>query len=131
MPENLQTYLLIWLTTEAVLIFITWVFFAAVMRFKMLHDAGRLQFKRHPLRWVLAHVALAIGLILDTLVNWRFCTVAGLELPHEFLTTSRLNRWYNNKGTGLLDRWRRWLATYFGDELLDEIDPDGKHIKES
>lgn len=125
----MKIFFIYWLLTEVVLIFVTWVFFAAVMRFQMLRDAGKLEFSRHPLRWVMAHIALAIGLVLDTLVNWRFCTIAGMEIPKEFLTTARLNRWYGSTDTGLLARWRRWLAGYFGDELLDDVDPSGKHIK--
>lgn len=126
---SLREFFIYWAISEAALIFITWVFYAAVMRFRMLRDAGKLEFKRHPLRWAMAYTALAIGLVLDTLVNWRFCTIAGLELPKEFLTTARLNRWYGANGDGVLTRWRRWLAGYFGDELLNDVDPDGQHIK--
>lgn len=126
---SIQQFFIYWALSEAALIFITWVFFSAVMRFQMLRDAGKLEFRHHPLRWIMAHVALWVGLVLDTLVNWRFCTVSGLEFPKEFLTTKRLNRWYNTPGNGLLTRWRRWLAGYFGDELLNDVDPSGEHIK--
>lgn len=124
-------------------IYITWVFYTAVMRLRMVRDAGKLTFKHTPVRVTFAYLTLFVGLILDTLVNLIICTVIGFELPKlelridlrtflkesEWLTTARLNRWYASTETNLIWRWRRGLAKLFGEELLDDIDPDGKHIK--
>lgn len=111
------------------LMYATWVFFAAVMRLRDVRDAGKLVFSAHPVRFIFAYATLFIGLILDTLVNWLVCTVIGLELPKEFLTTARLNRWYSSTDESVIARYRKVLAKWFGEELLDDLDPDGKHIK--
>lgn len=111
------------------LMYITWVFFTAVMRLREVRDSGRLEFTNHPIRFIFAYVTLFAGLLLDTAVNWIICTVIGIEFPKEFLTTARLNRWYSSTNESGLARYRKLLAKWFGEELLDEIDPDGKHVK--
>ncbi|HEY6019803.1 MAG TPA: hypothetical protein VIY48_07830 [Candidatus Paceibacterota bacterium] len=114
----------------ALMMYITWVFFTAIMRLREVRDAGKLAFWPHPVRFVFAYLTLSVGLMLDTAVNWIICTPLGLEFPGEFLTTARLNRWYSAPDDGkLITQWRRELAKWFGDELLNDIDPDGKHIK--
>jgi len=99
----------------------TWIYFCAIMRLQMVRDAGQLQ---GIIRWI-AYPNLAIGLVLDTLLNWFIVSILLLELPQEFLTTKRLCRWYENAPLS----WRGKLAAWMGRALLNPIDPSGKHIK--
>ena len=92
------------------------------MRLQEVRDKGLLKGK---VLCAFAYPNLFVGLILDTLVNIFIMSVLFLELPHEFLTTARLCRWYETAPLS----WRGKLAVWFGDTLLNPIDPSGKHIK--
>ena len=98
----------------------TWIYFCAIMRLQQVRDAGQL----NGIMKLIAYPNLAIGLVLDTLLNWTVCTVVFLELPREFLTTTRLCRLYVPGS----DAWRSRLADWFGRMLLNPIDPDGIHV---
>jgi len=126
-----------------ILVYITWVYYTAVMRLREVRDAGKLELKRNPIRVAFAYATLLIGLVLDTIVNLIACTLISGELPKielhkglrgflresEWLTTARLNRWYSSSDDSLIWRWRSGVAKWTGAELLDDIDPDGKHVK--
>lgn len=94
------------------------VFYAAVMNIKRVRDAGKLtKFGK-----VLGYPTLAIGLLLDLMVNTFVMTVILLEVPQEFTVTSRLSR--HIKGQG----WRKSVAAWFA-PLLDPLDPSGVHLE--
>ena len=136
-----------WGGISILLIFITWVFFLAVMRLREMRDAGKLAFKVSPILCVNAYLALIIGLILDVLVNWIVCTVVLFEIPPseiswkkiwklnipypipELLTTSRLCRWYHSTDTSWYTKNVRMRFVRFGQTMLDSADTDGQHIK--
>jgi predicted transporter len=101
-------------------IYLTWVFFAAVMNVKRVRDAGKLT----RTAWMLGMLTLAIGLVLDLAVNWLIAPVLFLELPRagEWLLSARITRLVAG-GTG----WRATLALWMRMQLLDEIDPGGVH----
>lgn len=137
-----------WALLSAVLIWLTWVFFTAVMRLRELRDVGKLAFKDGPVRCVFAYLALIIGLILDVAVNIIVATPVMFELPPyrgmvrvkigrfsvplpdvELLTTARLCRWYHSTDTSWWTAHVRMPFVRFGQQMLDVVDTDGQHIK--
>lgn len=95
-----------------------YVFYAAVMNIKRVRDIGKLT----KLGMVLGYPALAIGLVLDLLVNAFVMTIILLELPQELTVTSRLKR-HNRESTG----WRLAVVKFF-EPVLDPLDPSGDHV---
>lgn len=118
-----------WALLSFVLLQATWVYFGFIMRLKMIRDEGKLTFKSNPFAFVFGYIHLWIGATLDVLVNCVFCTIIGLEVPREFLTTARWIRWFDLPQTSLLNKWRKAIASFFAKEFLDDVDPDGNHIK--
>lgn len=107
------------LLVAVVVIWLLWVFFVAVMRLKMLRDAGQLT----PAMWAFGYPTLAVGLVLDLAVNVLIASALFLELPREWTLSSRLWRWSNDSGGG----WRQRLAQALRVGLLDAVDPAGIH----
>jgi hypothetical protein len=106
-------YILDWIGISAFLFVMTFVFFVAIMKMREIQDAI---FKLHWLvRWV-CYLILFIGLIFDTLLNWVFLTISFVELPHEFLSTSRVIRHkYNSAGwRNAQSMWwcKNWLTPF-------------------
>ena len=94
------------------------VFYAAVMNIKRVRDMGRLT----RLGMVLGYPTLAIGLVLDVIVNVLVMSPLLLELPHELTVTSRLKR-HHTTSTG----WRLAVVLFL-EPLLDPLDPSGDHV---
>lgn len=128
---NLLEWTKAWSLISVTLIFITWVFFLAVMRLREMRDAGKLAFKVNAILCVCAYIALFVGLILDVLVNYIVATIVLMELPKpkEFLTTARLCRWYHSTDTSWYTLNVRKRFVHFGQTMLDSADTDGQHIK--
>lgn len=101
-------------------VWLLWVFYAAVMRLKMVRDAGGLEGKP----WIKAfgYATLAFGLVLDFFVNLVAGTIVFRERPREWTLSSRLWRLSNG-----VDGWRRRWAMAIRVALLDVIDPEGVH----
>lgn len=95
-----------------------YVFYCAVMNIKRVRDAGKLT----RLGMAFGYPTLAIGLILDLLVNVLVMTPLMLELPRELTVTSRLKR-HHRESTG----WRLAIVKFF-EPVLDPLDPSGDHI---
>jgi len=97
-----------------------WVFYAAVMRLKMVRDAGGLEGRP----WIKAfgYTTLVVGLVLDFFVNVIAGTAVFRELPREWTLSGRLWRLSNG-----LPSWRQRWALAIRVALLDEIDPSGTH----
>jgi hypothetical protein len=96
-----------------------YIFYAAVMNFQQARDSNRMG----PMMRYTALPALFVGLLLDAFVNITVCTLLFLELPQEWLVTSRLSR--HQKRTG----WRAKIASWLCKHLLDPLDPSGCHCK--
>jgi len=97
---------------------ILWIIYAAVMRLKQVREAGKLT----PAMKVFGYPALALGLLVDFVVNMVFGTVVFLQLPREFTLSTRL--WNLSNGEpSWRQRWALWLRV----NLLDAIDPSGEH----
>jgi hypothetical protein len=95
-----------------------WIIYVAVMRLKMVRDAGKLTAVTKPL----AYATLAAGLVLDLLVNAVIGSILFRELPKEWTLSARLTR-HSNALVG----WRRGRAIKLRTALLDNIDPAGVH----
>lgn len=107
----------------------TWVHFGFIMRLQMLRKIGKLNFKEHPVRFIIAYFVLYfIGFPLDVSTNILFSPMF-LELPQwhkgEILLTQRLCRHYEPGS----DNWRSKRAYWIGEEFLNDVDPSGQHVK--
>lgn len=119
----------IWALSSLVLMYLTFVHFAAVMRIRELRDSGKISPRGTPLLWWTGMMVLAIGLTLDFLLNVWTASVVMLEFPREWLTSNRLDRWLHSSQT---DWWTRVVRKRFvlmGQMLLDPVDTDGVHIQ--
>lgn len=94
------------------------VFYAAVMNIKRVRGMGNLSWFGK----VLGYPTLAIGLVLDLVVNVVLMTPLLMELPRELTVTARLKR-HNRESTG----WRLAAVKFF-EPVLDPLDPSGDHI---
>lgn len=94
------------------------IFYAAAMNIKRVHDAGKLSW----LGKVLGYPTLLIGLALDFIVNVVVMTPILLELPREITVTARLKR-HHMESCG----WRLAVVKFL-EPLLDPLDPSGDHI---
>lgn len=104
---------------------LTWIYYIAIMHLRDAKDAGRLSgFAKY-----LGYSNLAIGLVLDVLVNLVPVTILLLEVPRifdgELLTTTRLSR-HIKEGDG----WRRSVALWCCKNLLSTFDSDHNHCGE-
>lgn len=104
----------------ALVVYLTFVHYSAVMNLQRVRDAGKLTVIQRPF----AYIALGIGLVLDFLLNVAVCTLLFVELPREWLVTARLIR-HKRAGQG----WRFRLASWLCTNLLDNLDPKGCHCR--
>jgi hypothetical protein len=65
---------------------------------------------------------LFIGYVFDVVCNLTLACIIFLELPQEMLVTGRLIRHLESK-----EGWRYSLAKSICNNLLDPLDPRGKH----
>lgn len=98
----------IYLAISIALFLLTAVFYIAVMKLRDLRDSGELA-KLHWSVTATAYTLLAIGLVLDMLLNWVVMTLMFLEPPHELLTTQRVRR-HKFEGSGWRQRLALWLC---------------------
>jgi hypothetical protein len=108
-----------WILFGSGLFYITFALYLTMMHLKSARDHGKLttasKFFGYPL--------LIIGLIVDVIFNVVAGTIMFIEIPKEFLFTTRVSRL--NDGTD----WRGKLANWFCEQLLDPFDPAGKHCR--
>jgi len=113
------------------MLWITWVWFSAVMRWRELRDQGKLDSKHLLVRWCI-YINLAIGIVFDFCCNVLVSPIM-LELPQwqrrEFLLTYRLIRWHHSTDTSWWTVHVRKNMVAVGQQLLDVVDTDGIHIK--
>lgn len=95
-----------------------WAIFLAVMNLKRARDAELLG----PVAYAMGVPLLALGYVLDAIVNWTVFSLAFAEVPHEMTVTYRLKRHIADPG------WRGRLARWLAAHLLDPFDPDGRHV---
>lgn len=102
------------------IVYALWVFYLAVMNLKRAKDAGRLSRAAQ----LFGTPVLVVGYALDFVANVGPFTIFMLDPPRETTVTARLTR-YARGGAG----WRKRFALWFADDLLDDYDPSGRHIK--
>ena len=95
-----------------------WNAYVLVMGLYRAHLAGRLVGVPH----LLSLPTVAIGYGLDIATNLSVATLIFADMPREALVTDRLKRYK----AGPAD-WRRSLAEWACDHLLDPFDPTGDH----
>lgn len=99
-------------------LYAVWIFYLAVMTLKRARDEDKLS----KVSKVLGYPVLFVGLLGDFIGN-MLCTFIFLDLPQETLITGRMKRYVYGK-----DGWRKSLALWVADHLLDDFDPSGKHV---
>lgn len=99
--------------------YLLWVMFLAVMKLRDIKDAGKLGGAiKYP-----AYLTLAIGYVLDALVNIVVLTVLFLELPHELTVSERTKRLALTEPDAWRGKFSQWLRTHF----LSAADNKGGH----
>jgi len=103
-----------------VFLWVFWGLYVLVMGVYRAHLSGRLSRAAYAfgLPWVV------IGYLVDVVANIFVATLLFLELPRELLVTDRLQRYIKTEGTSA---WRRSIAVWVCDDLLDIFDPSGDH----
>jgi len=110
--------ILFWAMCGLVSFFILWLLFLAVMNIDQARSEGKL-----PRDLVVpAYTALAIGYLVDFVVQVTFASVLWLELPRELTVSERVARLYR-EGHG----YRLTLALWFRRVLLAPFDRSGGH----
>lgn len=96
-----------------------WVIYVAIMRLKQLRDTAQLTTAMK----CIGYPTLAVGLVLDFLVNLVLGSLLFAELPREWTLSGRLWRLSNDTSA----EWRQRLALALRVALLDAADPAGVH----
>lgn len=104
----------------AALIYLTWLFFLAVMALKSARDNGKLT----TMSKVLAYPLLGVGWLLDFSLNMA-TTPVFLDLPREWLLTIRCDRYLSIKNPVGLNKYRQGLARWLCQNLLDPFQSGG------
>ena len=102
------------------LMYLTWLFFLAVMALKSARDNGKLTKTSE----VLAMPLLAVGWLLDFSLNMA-TTLVFLDLPQEWLLTIRCDRYLSIPNPTGLNRYRQRLAQWLCQNLLDPFQSGG------
>lgn len=95
-----------------------WVHYVVVMALDTARAAGRLS----KTATVLGSPVVAVGVLLDVVVNVTVASVLFMDLPRELLVSQRLKRLARGEG------WRMRLAVWFDEALLAPFDHTGSHI---
>jgi hypothetical protein len=74
------------------------------------------------LKLVMSAPWIAVGVIMDISANLFLAPLIFLDYPKEWLVTSRLQRYMKTESG-----WRRTIAEYVCENLLDIFDPSGEH----
>ncbi len=107
--------------TLAVSPWVLWAMYVMVMGIYRAHLDKRLT----TVTTILAAPWVAIGYLVDALVNLTFASILFWEPPWELLVTGRLKRHIAAISGG----WRHRLAMWICDRLLDPFDPTGNHCR--
>lgn len=101
-------------------VYLLYGLYAAVMNFKRAKDKGTLSKSG----LILGYPYFIVGMLLDIYCNLIPFTILLMELPKELTVTSRVTR------LSLVGGWRGDIARWFCDDLLDDLDPSGKHCNQ-
>lgn len=95
-----------------------WVLFLAVMNLDQTKKEGNL----HGFALYAGYTVLAVGLLIDLIVQVLVASLLWLELPREWTVSERVARLCKS-GSG----WRQRLALWFRAVLLAPFDRSGGH----
>lgn len=114
-----MTQILTLLGSALLIAWLAWLGYVLVMGFYRAHLTGRLV----GLPRLLALPVVALGLLLDVVLNATAATLFFADPPREWLLTQRLIRYKAQPSGG----WRYGLAAAICEGLLDVFDPTGDH----
>ena len=103
-----------------VLIYVTWLFFLAIMALKSARDNGKLT----RASTTLAYPLLVVGWCLDFSLNMA-ATPVFLDFPQEWLLTIRCDRYLSIANPSGLNRYRQRVARALCQNLLDPFQSGG------
>ncbi len=95
-----------------------WALYVLVMGLYRANLDGRLV----GLNKLLGFPFLIIGAVVDVLANITIASIVFMEPPKEWLVTTRLQRYMTYRRG-----YRKTLALYICDHILDPFDPRGNH----
>lgn len=107
-----------YLLGAAVLVWLTWGAYVAIMHMDLRRDELGTAAKVFGYPW------LWLGLVLDAALSVFVGTLVFLDPPRELLLTARLKRYINTSPVG---SWRERLASWICTNLLDPFDKRGDH----
>lgn len=100
------------------LAFATWMLYLAAMA--IIPKKSRLS----PVAKAHAYVLVSVAIVMDAVLNIIVASVLFLDPPRDLLLTGRLKRYIRDPQEF---PWRRALALWVCEHLLDPFDPDGNH----
>lgn len=74
------------------------------------------------LNLIFAYPIVILAVIVDVFFNLVVAPVVFLDFPREMLVTTRLQRYMAGE-----EGWRKNIANYICNSILDIFDPDGDH----
>ena len=104
-------------TVSLALIVVTYIGYIKIMRLKRIRDS-----EGKDLKWYhkfYGYPLLAVGVVLDTLLNVIVGTIIFREFPRELLLTPRLDRWAREDKDGYRGKFARFVCRY----MLNPFDP--------
>lgn len=101
-------------------IYCTWTMYLAIMALSRAQRDSKLP------KWAfrIAYPLLGLGYLCDFLLNVFVVSWILLEVPRELLVTARLSRHIKSESG-----WRKSVATWICQNLLDWADPKGCHCR--
>lgn len=76
------------------------------------------------INYYLALPIFILGFLVDVIANFSLAVIVFVDVPHELLVTQRLIRYRKDTYP---NNFRKKLATFICDNLLDIFDPRGDH----
>lgn len=101
-----------------VLFYVLWILYLAVMNLKRAQDSNSLS----NTVLVIGLPILALGYLIDTILNLLVMSIILFEIPKELTISARLKR-HNVTSSG----YRKFIVKLF-ELFLDPFDPSGNHI---
>lgn len=99
-------------------IYVFFILFVAIMGFYRLKLQGTLS----PFLLRLGFPALVVGYAFDIISNLTLACFVFADIPREWLVTGRLKRYMAGK-----DGYRKRVATFLCQQVLNMFDPKGEH----
>lgn len=110
-----------WLVlAELLAIPVLWLFYLAVMNLSGVKKSGGLN---SPAK-AIGYLIFVIGYLLDVIINVATVSFIFLDPPRQWTVSQRLQQYVDGR-----PGWRRNLALWFANNLMNPFSPGGPHIK--